>query len=294
MKGIVLAGGSGTRLYPMTLVANKQLLPVYDKPMVYYPLSVLMLAGIREVLVISTPEDLPGFRQLLGDGSRFGMALSYGEQPRPEGLAQALLIGEAFIGGEPVALVLGDNLFHGNGLTALLEEAVRRAEAGEATLFGCHVQDPERFGIVEIGPAGEVLSIEEKPEDPRSSWCVTGLYFYDGRAVDFAKGIGKSPRGELEITDVNRRYLEAGALGVSLLGRGFTWMDAGTPESLMEAAAFVQLMEKRQGMKVAALEEIAYRKGWIGREQLLEAADRWRGSGYGAYLRRVAEGKAGY
>lgn len=292
MKGIVLAGGSGTRLYPLTLVTSKQLLPVYDKPMIYYPLSTLMLAGIRDILIISTPTDLPNFERLLGDGSRYGIYLSYAEQPSPDGLAQAFLIGEDFIGGEPCALVLGDNIFYGNGLSKHLRRAVRNAEnQGGATIFGYHVNDPERFGVVEFDADYNVVSIEEKPKHPKSNYAVTGLYFYDERVCDFAKQVRPSARGELEITDLNNMYLEAGALNVVTLGRGYAWLDTGTMESLYEASEFVRAVERSQSLPVSILEEIAYEAGWIDHEALVEAAERYGKSDYGDHLKMVAEGK---
>lgn len=291
MKGIILAGGSGTRLYPLTSVTSKQLLPVYDKPMVYYPLSVLMMAGIREILVISTPSDLPNFQRLLGDGSRFGVSLSYAEQPSPDGLAQAFLIGEEWIAGEPCALVLGDNIFHGNGLRKRLRAAVERAERdGGATVFGYHVDDPERFGVVEFDSEGRAVSIEEKPERPKSSYAVTGLYFYDSRVCDMAKRVKPSARGELEITTLNQMYLEDGSLSVVTLGRGFAWLDTGTMESLYEAGEFVRSVERAQDLPVCVPEEVAYENGWIGTDELLDAASRYGKSVYGAHLRKVADG----
>jgi len=292
MKGIILAGGSGTRLYPLTLVTSKQLLPVYDKPMIYYPLSTLMLAGIKEILIISTPEDLPNFEKLLGDGSQFGIALSYAEQPSPDGLAQAFLIGESFIDGSPCALILGDNIFYGNNFSNLLQDAAKKKEG--ATVFGYYVEDPERFGVVSFDEAGKVLSVEEKPEDPKSNYAITGLYFYDEKVVSYAKTLTPSKRGELEITDLNRLYLEAGALDVKLLGRGFAWLDTGTTDSLVEAAEFVKILEKRQGIKISALEEIAYRFGWIDQEQLVHAAKKYGKSPYGRHLMKVAEHKIRY
>ena len=289
MKGIILAGGAGTRLYPLTLVTSKQLLPVYDKPMIYYPLSTLMLAGIRDILVISTPEDTPRFQHLLGDGSHYGISLQYAVQPKPEGLAQAFLIGKDFIAGEPCAMVLGDNIFYGSGFTDMLAEAVQNAHQGKATIFGYHVSDPHRFGIVEFDREGNVLSVEEKPENPKSNYCITGLYFYDGRVSELAEQVKPSPRGELEITSLNDLYLKAGDLRVKIMGRGFAWLDTGTMDSLLEASNFVQLLEKRQSVKIAALEEIAFIKGWITREELLTSAQRYGKSPYGEHLRRVAE-----
>lgn len=294
MKGIILAGGSGTRLYPLTAVVSKQLLPVYDKPMIYYPLSTLMLAGIRDILLISTPEDLPRFRELLGNGSHFGIHLSYAEQPRPEGLAQALLIGEKFLGGEPSAMVLGDNIFYGGWFRKSLRAAVRNAYNGTATIFGYYVRDPERFGVVEFDQNYRILSLEEKPERPKSNYCVTGLYFYDGRAPELAKGLKPSLRGELEITDLNRLYLEENRLRVQVLGRGFAWMDTGTVESLMQAAVFVEAVQNRQGVVISAPEEISYQAKWIGRQELLEAAALYGKSPYGEHLLRVAENKFSY
>jgi len=294
MKGIILAGGSGTRLYPLTMITSKQLLPVYDKPMVYYPLSMLMLAGIRDILIISTPQDLPNFEKLLGDGSQFGIKLSYKLQPSPDGLAQALIIGEEFIGDDCCAMVLGDNIFYGNGISQLLREAAENAEKGEATIFGYHVTDPERFGIVEFDENEKVISVEEKPEFPKSNYCITGLYFYDKRVAKLAKQVKPSARGELEITDLNRMYLEEGTLNVKLLGRGYAWLDTGTMDSLIEAGNFVQMIEKRQGIKISAPEEIAYKYGWIDKETLLTSAARYGKSPYGDHLKRVAEGQIRY
>ena len=289
MKGIVLAGGSGTRLYPLTKVTSKQLLPVYDKPMIYYPLSVLMTAGIRDILIISTPEDTPRFEALLGDGSQFGISLSYTVQQSPDGLAQAFLLGEDFIGDDRVAMILGDNIFAGNGLKEQLLTAAGREQG--ATVFGYYVDDPERFGIVEFDKTGRAVSIEEKPEKPKSNYCVTGLYFYDRRVVEFAKSLKPSARGELEITDLNRLYLEKGELEVNLLGQGFTWLDTGTHESLVEATNFVYTIETHQHRKIACLEEIAYLNGWISGEQLAAAAESMRKNEYGKYLRDVLDGK---
>lgn len=294
MKGIVLAGGSGTRLYPLTKVTSKQLLPVYDKPMIYYPLSTLMLAGIRDILIISTEEDTPRFEALLGDGSRFGIHLSYKVQPRPEGLAQAFLIGEEFIGDEPCAMILGDNIFYGGWFRRNLYEAVKDAENGIATIFGYYVKDPERFGIVEFDNERNVLSVEEKPENPKSNYCITGLYFYDKRVVEMAKKVKPSKRGELEITDLNRLYLEKKDLKVQILGRGFAWLDTGTMDSLMEAATFVQTVQNRQGVVISAPEEIAYYEKWITKEELLESAKLYGKSPYGDHLNRVSMGKLVY
>ncbi len=289
MKGIILAGGSGTRLYPMTMAISKQLLPVYDKPMIYYPLSILMLAGIKEVLIISTPHDLPNYQKLLGDGSNYGITLSYAEQPSPDGLAQAFLIGEDFIAGDDVALILGDNLLYGGGLTKLLKKSVTKKD--RATIFGYYVDDPERFGIVDFDKNGKVLSVEEKPAKPKSNYCIIGLYFYDKRAVEYAKKVKPSDRGELEITSLNQLYLDAGDLDVELLGRGFAWLDTGTVDSLVQANEFIRIVEQRQNIKIAALEEIAYNSKWITKAQLLESAERYGKSPYGQYLKKVAEGK---
>ncbi len=288
MKGIVLAGGSGTRLYPITKGVSKQLLPIYDKPMVYYPLSVLMLAGIREILIISTPQDLPGFRRLLGDGSDYGVCLEYAEQPSPDGLAQAFIIGEKFIGTDPVCLVLGDNIFYGQGFVRMLREAVITVENDrKATVFGYYVNDPERYGVAEFDKAGNVLSIEEKPQNPRSNYAIVGLYFYPNKVVDVAKRIRPSVRGELEITSVNQKFLNDGELKVQLLGRGFAWLDTGTHDSLSEASTFIEVIEKRQGLKVACLEEIAYKNGWISKERLLEIAEPMKKNQYGQYLLKL-------
>ncbi len=294
MKGIILAGGAGTRLYPLTKVTSKQLLPVYDKPMVFYPLSTLMLAGIREILIISTPADLPNFERLLGDGSPFGLKLSYKVQPSPDGLAQAFILGREFLNGEPCAMVLGDNIFYGNGFSKILKKAAADAAAGRATVFGYYVPDPERFGVVEFDEEGKAVSIEEKPAKPRSNYAVTGLYFYPSGVSDMADTIRPSSRGELEITTLNEMYLQEGKLDVQLLGRGFAWLDTGTMDSLLEASDFVGMVQKRQGVVISAPEEIAFRFGWIGREQLLAAAEEYGKSPYGAHLRSVAEGKILY
>ena len=289
MKGIVLAGGSGTRLYPLTKVTSKQLLPIYDKPMIYYPLSVLMNAGIRDILIISTPDDTPRFEALLGDGHQFGITLSYAVQPSPDGLAQAFIIGTDFIGNDSVAMVLGDNIFHGQGLKKRLREAAAREKG--ATVFGYYVDDPERFGIVEFDKDGKAVSIEEKPEKPKSNYCVTGLYFYDNRVVEYAKNLKPSARGELEITDLNRIYLESGELDVTLLGQGFTWLDTGTHESLVEATNFVKTVETHEHRKIACLEEIAYTNGWITRDEVMEAYEILKKNQYGQYLKDVVDGK---
>ena len=292
MKGIILAGGSGTRLYPLTMVTSKQLLPIYDKPMIYYPLSVLMNAGIRDILIISTPQDLPRFEELLGDGTRFGIRLSYAVQPSPDGLAQAFIIGADFIGDDTVAMVLGDNIFAGHGLNKRLRVAVTNAESGRgATVFGYYVDDPERFGIVEFDSNGRAVSIEEKPAQPKSNYCVTGLYFYDNRVVEYAKALKPSKRGELEITDLNRIYLEQGELNVELLGQGFTWLDTGTHESLVEATNFVKTVEDHQHRKIGCLEEIAYLNGWISREDVLAVYEIMKKNQYGQYLKAVLDGK---
>ena len=295
MKGIILAGGSGTRLYPLTMVTSKQLLPVYDKPMIYYPLSTLMLAGIRDILIISTPRDLPNFEHLLGDGSDYGINLSYKVQPSPDGLAQAFILGEEFIGDDACAMVLGDNIFYGSGFSKVLRAAVENAEKNRrASVFGYYVENPKRFGVVEFDKDGRAISIEEKPKEPKSNYAVTGLYFYDNRVVELAKKMKPSERGELEITDLNRLFLEMGDLDVQLLGRGYAWLDTGTMDSLLEAAEFVQLIEKRQGIKISAIEEIAYLRGWITKEKLLAAAERYGKSTYGEHLLRVAEGRIKY
>lgn len=290
MKGIVLAGGSGTRLYPITKGVSKQLLPIYDKPMIYYPLSVLMLAGIRDILVISTPHDLPGFQRLLGDGSDYGVNFSYAEQPSPDGLAQAFIIGEEFIGDDAACLVLGDNIFHGNGFVEILQDAVSAAEKSEkATVFGYWVSDPQRYGVAEFDDDGNCLSIEEKPKNPKSNYAVVGLYFYPNKVVEVAKSIKPSARGELEITDVNRSFLDAGELKVQTLGRGFAWLDTGTHDSLSEASTFIEVIEKRQGLKIACLEEIAYRNGWISKENLKRVAEPMARNQYGQYLMHIID-----
>lgn len=294
MKGIILAGGAGTRLYPLTMVTSKQLLPVYDKPMIYYPLSTLMLAGIQDILIISTPTDTPRFEALLGDGSQYGLHLQYKVQPSPDGLAQAFILGEEFIGDDCCAMVLGDNIFYGSGFRARLKQAAEDAKNGKASIFGYYVNDPERFGIVEFDANGKVLSVEEKPQHPKSNYCITGLYFYDNRVVDMAKRVKPSARGELEITDLNRFYLEDGTLNVQLLGRGYAWLDTGTMDSLVDAADFVRTIETRQGSQIAALEEIAFNEGWIDRETLLQSAQRYGKSPYGQHLMHVAEGKIRY
>ena len=287
MKGIILAGGSGTRLHPITKGVSKQMLPIYDKPMIYYPLSVLMLAGIREVLVISTPIDVPNYKNLLGDGTNFGIELSYAEQPSPDGLAQAFIIGEEFVGDDSVCLILGDNIFYGYGFSGMLREAASRQSG--ATVFGYHVTDPERFGVVEFDVEGKAISIEEKPANPKSNYAVTGLYFYDNRVVEIAKKIKPSPRGELEITDVNNAYLELGDLNVSLMGRGFAWLDTGTHDTLLDAGHYIQTIEARQGLKVACLEEIGYHNGWLTKEKLLQQASALKKTGYGQYLAQIAD-----
>ncbi|MBR3968714.1 MAG: glucose-1-phosphate thymidylyltransferase RfbA [Clostridia bacterium] len=292
MKGIILAGGSGTRLYPLTMVTSKQLLPVYDKPMIYYPLSILMLAGIRDILIISTPTDLPNFERLLGDGARYGINLSYAVQPSPDGLAQAFLIGEEFIDGDSCAMILGDNIFYGSGLKKHLRDAASRDKG--ATVFGYYVDDPERFGIVEFDQNGKAVSLEEKPKNPKSNYCVTGLYFYDNRVVEMAKKVKPSARGELEITDLNKLYLEDDTLNVVTLGRGYAWLDTGTMDALAEATEFVKVIENRQGIQISAVEEIAYKNGWISKEKLIVSAEKYGKSPYGEHLRKVADGKILY
>lgn len=292
MKGIILAGGSGTRLYPLTMVTSKQLLPIYDKPMIYYPLSTLMLAGINEILIISTPEDLPRYEALFGDGRQFGLILKYKAQPNPDGLAQAFLLGEEFIGEDSVAMILGDNIYYGSGLRNSLKKAASKENG--ATVFGYHVNDPERFGVVEFDYNGKVISVEEKPKVPKSNYAITGLYFYDNRVVDIAKSVKPSERGELEITSINEAYLDLGELDVELLGRGYTWLDTGTHQSLVAATNFVQTVEEHQGIKIAALEEIAFINGWISRERLLESAKILEKTGYGQYLFKVANGEIKY
>ncbi|MGF7144111.1 glucose-1-phosphate thymidylyltransferase [Anaerotaenia torta] len=294
MKGIILAGGAGTRLYPLTMVTSKQLLPVYDKPMIYYPLSTMMLAGIKDLLIISTPTDTPRFESLLGDGNQFGINLTYKVQSSPDGLAQAFILGEEFLNGEAGAMVLGDNIFYGNGFSGILKASVENALNGRATIFGYYVTDPERFGIVEFDTNGKVLSVEEKPQKPKSNYCITGLYFYPAGVSEKAKVVKPSARGELEITMLNDMYLQEGLLDVQLLGRGFAWLDTGTMDSLFEAADFVQMIEKRQGIQISALEEIAYKNGWIDKQKLLESAARYGKSPYGAHLKAVADGKIRY
>lgn len=291
MKGIILAGGAGTRLYPLTLVTSKQLLPVYNKPMIFYPLSTLMLAGIRDILLISTPEDLPNFKQLLGDGTRFGVNMSYACQPSPDGLAQAFIIGEDFIGDDCCAMILGDNIFYGNGLSSILEQAARDAEYGIASIFSYYIADPRRFGVVEFDENMRPVSIEEKPEKPRSSWAVTGIYFYDNRVIQYAKTLSPSARGELEITDLNRIYLENGSLAARRMGRGYVWLDTGSVDSLADASEFVRLLNERQGIDICSPEEIAFNRGWITREELVQSAGKFGASQYGQRLRQLAEGK---
>ena len=290
MKGIILAGGAGTRLYPLTMVTSKQLLPVYDKPMIYYPLSTLMLAKIKDILIISTPLDLPNFKRLLGDGNQFGINLYYKVQEYPDGLAQAFIIGEEFLGDDLCAMILGDNIFYGGGLGKFMKEAVINAENGYATIFGYYVNDPKRFGIMEFDEDWNILSVEEKPEHPRSNYCITGLYFYDRRVVEFAKKVKPSLRGELEISTLNNMYLQDGTLKAQILGRGFAWLDTGTIDSLIDASTFVQIIEKRQGVKISAPEEIAYRNGWISKKELIESAKRYGNSPYGEHLKKVADG----
>ena len=294
MKGIILAGGAGTRLYPLTMVTSKQLLPVYDKPMIYYPLSTLMLAGIKDILIISTPADLPNFEKLLGNGNQFGISLSYKIQPSPDGLAQAFILGDEFIGNDECAMVLGDNIFYGGGLTSTLQIAVDNALQGKATIFGYYVDDPERFGIMEFDQNWNILSVEEKPQNPKSNYCITGLYFYPKGVAEKAKAVKPSARGELEITTLNDIYLQEGNLKGQILGRGFAWLDTGTMDSLVEATTFVQMIEKRQGVKISAPEEIAYRKGWITKEELIESSEKYGKSPYGQHLRKVADGTLKY
>ena len=294
MKGIILAGGAGTRLYPLTIVTSKQLLPVYDKPMIYYPLSTLMLAGIKDILIISTPEDTPRFKALLGNGSQFGISLSYMIQSSPDGLAQAFILGEKFIGDDACSMVLGDNIFYGGGLTGMLETAVDNAYAGSATIFGYYVDDPERYGIMEFDEDWNILSVEEKPKTPKSNYCITGLYFYPSGVTEKAKQVSPSARGELEITALNEMYLKEKKLKGQILGRGYAWLDAGTMDSLVDATDFIRMVEKRQGVKISAPEEIAFRKGWIGKEQLLASAEMYGKSPYGEHLRKVADGKLKY
>ncbi len=294
MKGIILAGGSGSRLYPLTMVTSKQLLPVYDKPMIYYPMSILMLAGVKDILIISTPDDTPRFESLLGDGSKFGLNLQYKVQPSPDGLAQAFLLGEEFIGYDNACMILGDNIFYGNGLVNALSSAVENSNNGRATVFGYHVDDPERFGVVEFDENGRAMSIEEKPKEPKSNYAVTGLYFYDKKVVEYAKNVKPSKRGELEITDLNRMYLEDGSLDVITFGRGLTWLDTGTHESLAEATAFVKMIEEHQGLKISCPEEIAFHNGWITKEQLREQAESMKKNQYGQHLFKVLEGKVRY
>ncbi|NLE06134.1 MAG: glucose-1-phosphate thymidylyltransferase RfbA [Crenarchaeota archaeon] len=294
MKGIILAGGSGSRLYPLTMVTSKQLLPIYDKPMIYYPLSILMLASVKDILIISTPDDTPRFQSLLGDGSKMGVNFSYKVQPSPDGLAQAFLLGESFIGDDTACMILGDNIFYGNGMKSALNKAVENSKSGRATVFGYHVEDPERFGVVEFNNEGHAVSIEEKPENPKSNYAVTGLYFYDKRVVEFAKQVKPSKRGELEITDLNRMYLDDGTLDVVTFGRGLTWLDTGTHESLAEATAFVKMIEEHQGLKISCPEEIAYNNGWITKEQLREQAELMKKNQYGQHLFKVLEGKVRY
>ncbi len=294
MKGIILAGGAGTRLYPLTMVTSKQLLPIYDKPMIYYPLSTLMLAGIKDILIISTPTDISNFERLLGDGSQFGIKLSYKVQPSPDGLAQAFILGEDFIGDQPCAMILGDNIFYGGGLSSFLKQAVENADNGFATIFGYYVDDPQRFGIMEFDENWKVLSVEEKPSNPKSNYCITGLYFYPNGVAKKAKEIKQSPRGELEITSLNDLYLKSSALKAEILGRGYAWLDAGTIDSLVDASNFVKMIEKRQGVKISAPEEIAFRKEWISKEELLASAKKYGNSPYGEHLKKVAEGKLIY